>query len=235
MPSFYCPELNEHSDRIVLEGEEFHHLAHVLRHQSGDTVKLNSGKGWFATGTIQFIGKSQALIQPGDITFTPQSLHPYALAFSLLRSKNDEWLVEKLTELGVSELFPLQTEHSVRNPSANTSDRFRKTALSAIKQCDNPFLPPIHAILALEHAIPAILARGYQLAVASEQRPDAWLDSLKQEKPLCYFIGPEGGFSQQEFNLLAEAGVTEICLSHHILRAETAAIALASQHNLLHR
>lgn len=232
MPSFYCPELDNTSKHIVLTGDEFHHLAHVLRHKTGDTVKLNSGKGYLGNGLIHTIEKTQAVIDVKAAKYSEPAKTPFAIAFSLLRSKHDEWLVEKTTELGVTELFPMTTQHSVRNPSANTLVRFRQTALAAVKQCDNPYLPKIHDIVNLKEAIQNIKQNGFTPVVSSEQRPDFWLVDLPKDTAYCFIIGPEGGFSPVEFDILKEYGVIEIALSKLVLRAETAAIAIAAQFNL---
>lgn len=233
MPSFYCPELTSDLKQIVLSGDEIHHLSHVLRHKPGDRINLNSGKGFFGTGRILSIDKSKAVVELLEVSFSELPKPPYAIAFSLLRSKNDEWLVEKTTELGVTDLFPMTTQFSVRNPSGNTLNRFRHTALSAIKQCDNPYLPEIHPIHSLIETLQNIRSKGYTPVVTSELRPDCWLDDLLRDTPYCFLIGPEGGYSLEEFDILKQNGVIEIALSKLILRAETAAIAIAAQFNLI--
>ena len=235
MPSFYCPDISSTIDEVSLEGEEFHHLVHVMRHKVGDLITLNSGTGWLATGEVCQIGKTKAIIQIKECKHEDITQRPYAIAFSLLRSKNDEWLVEKVTELGANFLFPIVTEYSVRNPSSNTLERFRKSALAAIKQCNNPYLPEIYDITSLETSLQKVVELGFQPVLASERRPEHWLDSLKADKPYCFFVGPEGGFSPSEFALFLQAGAQEITLSSHILRAETAAIAIAAQYSLTQR
>ena len=234
MPSFYCSELTGDSKQIVIANEEFHHLAHVLRHKEGDEVNLNSGKGWLGKGVICSISKTQAVIEINEVDFHKQSF-PYAIAFSLLRNKNDEWLVEKVTESGVKDLFPMQTQYSVRNPSHNTLTKFNQTALNAIKQCNNPWFPLINPISSIDQAIKAIIQKGYIPIIASENRPDSWVDSLEQDKLYCFIIGPEGGFSPSEFVLFKENEIREICISEHVLRAETAAISIAAQYTCYHR
>jgi 16S rRNA (uracil1498-N3)-methyltransferase len=229
MSSFYCPELNSTSPQVVLSEEEHHHLVHVLRQQTGDNIKLNNGSGILAEGIIQIIGKKQTTIQITQTKQLPRPNSPFAIAFSLLRSKNDEWLVEKVTELGVYDLFPMLTRFSVRNPSTNTISRFQATALAAIKQCDNPFLPLIHSIQSLKQTLIAIDSAGYTPVLASELRPDNKLDNLPAGLKPCFLIGAEGGFSNDEFALLRSQQVIEIALSPLILRAETAAITAAAQ------
>ncbi len=234
MPSFYCPELTCSLQQIELSGDQFHHLAHVMRHKSGDLIKLNSGKGYIGTGIIQQVDKHKAVIDIAELNFTKPSQPAYAIAFSL-RSKNDEWLVEKTTELGVTDLFPITTQYSVRNPSVNTLLRFRQSALSAIKQCDNPWLPVIHPVHSLKSVIDAIRQADYEPVAAVESRPDLWMSDLNLSDNYCFIVGPEGGFDKEELDFLSESRIRSISISGKVLRAETAAIALAAQHNLIHR
>jgi 16S rRNA (uracil1498-N3)-methyltransferase len=235
MPYFYCPELDGSIEKVTVSNDEFHHLVHVLRHKPGDEINLNSGTGWLAEGIIDSVGRNTASVFVRESIFTEPPPVSYAIAFSLLRNRNDEWLVEKATELGVKNLFPLSSVNSVRNPSANTIIRFQKSALSAIKQCGNPYLPAIHDILNLEQLLLVIKQSGYTAVTASEHRPDWWLDSLQKGVSYCFIVGPEGGFSPDEFDFLRKCGVVEICVSKLILRAETAALAAASQFSLLNK
>lgn len=232
MPSFYYPDLNSTQKRISLIGDEYHHLTRVLRCRVGDIVKLNSGKGWIGSGEVISVTKSQAILDVINASYY-QKDNKYAIAFSLLRNKNDEWLVEKVTELGVSDLFPMTTQYSVRNPSKNTSGKFQQVALSAIKQCDNPWLPDIHPVQSLEVSINNILKGGYIPVIASENRPDVWINTLDYNNSYCFIIGPEGGFSADEFLMFTAMKFNEVSISKLILRAETAAISIVSQY-LLH-
>jgi 16S rRNA (uracil1498-N3)-methyltransferase len=235
MPYFFCPTLDTAHKTVTLTAEELHHLVHVLRHKPGDEIYLNSGNGLLARGIIDSIGKSSATVSVTECSFSEHSAVPFAIAFSLLRNRNDELLVEKATELGVKDLFPFVSINSVRNPSHNTINRFRNSTLSAIKQCGNPYLPIIHDIVALEKLFPLVEQKGYTLVAASEGRPDIWIDNLEKGIPYCFLIGPEGGFSPDEFQSMKQSGILEVSLSGLILRAETAAITAAAQVSLLNR
>jgi len=229
MPSYYTPEIKAIGEAsFILEGSEFHHLANVRRSAVGDEVSLNNGKGLLIKARIASIGKKQAeLVFLEEIKVNP--VRKYAIAFSLLKSQHDELIVEKCTELGAYALFPFVSDTSVRKPSDNTRERFIKTALSAIKQCDNPWLPEVSETLTLKNQLDAIRAEGYQPVICSERRPDIWLDSLDEALPPCFVIGPEGGWSNSEYTIFSSLPVSEITLSPLIARAETAAIAVASQ------
>jgi 16S rRNA (uracil1498-N3)-methyltransferase len=229
MPSYYCPDLNSSSTLIHIEGEEFHHLSHVKRIATGQTVKLNSGKGLLAVGTIVEIGKRSAEIEIQDLAYHEQPSPRYAIAFALLKNHHDELLIEKCTELGATAFYPLVTEFSVKSPSANTISRYEKIALAAIKQCDNPWLPQIMPAAKLEQAINSIIQGGYTPVLCSELRPDAGVDSLDKQINPCFLIGPEGGFSNSEFQQMLSLNIPTISICKLITRAETAAIAVSAQ------
>lgn len=235
MPSLYYPELNDayrrSEGKLQIIAEEYHHLVRVRHARVGEVVKLNSGAGVMAQARITEIKKQHAILEVLDYQEQPPFIAPYAIAFALLKNRHDELLVEKCTELGVGEFFPFSTEFSVRKAGSGTMDRFRKIALAAIKQCDNPYLPKVHEPLNLESAIEEMSQLGYHPVLCSERRPDAWLASLRMAsdaKP-CFIIGPEGGFSASEFALLEGMGVAEISLGTLVTRAETAGIVAAAQ------
>lgn len=230
MPSYYTPEFIPESKTYRLRGEEFHHLSHVKRIAVGDVVKLNNGNGVLAEGKIQELTKHYAEIEVLRTIEAEAPKSPFAIAFALLKNKHDELLVEKCTELGATAFYPLHTEYGVRNPSANTIQRFRRIALAAIKQCDNPYLPLIAEGAELNMALQGIIAAGWQPVVCSERRPDMKVSSLQLQASPCFMIGPEGGWKDTEFALFSQLNLPELCISPLILRAETAAIAVAAQY-----
>lgn len=230
MPSYYVPQLCANLTEITLEGDEFHHLSHVKRVAVGDAIKLNNGKGIIAEAKIAAISKRNAKLQINAINEASAPSKPFAIAFALLKNKHDELIIEKCTELGALQFFPFTSEHSVRTASDNASQRFERITLAAIKQCDNPFLPTIHPPQALHAALARIAECGWQPIVCSESRPDVWLRDLQLNSPPCFVIGPEGGWDKGELSLFAHFSISEISISRLILRAETAAIAVASQY-----
>ncbi|MDP3113551.1 MAG: RsmE family RNA methyltransferase [Candidatus Cloacimonadaceae bacterium] len=237
MPSYYCPELNQSKPimgtRISLAGSEAHHLIKVLHARAGDYIKLNSGSGIFAAAVITTLDKHIVEAELTSFESVKRSLPEYAIAFSLLKNKHDELLLEKCTELGASAFFPFTGVNSVRKGSENAIDRFEKIALAAIKQCDNPWLPKVSQALPLKKALEKAIAEGFQPIICSELRPQVWLHHLSFEeigRP-CFVIGPEGGFSIEEYRMFSGSAYQEISLGHLITRAETAAIAIAAQFN----
>jgi len=232
MPSLYLPELSSDKKIIAVEGEEFHHLINVKRTAIGELVKLNSGSGLMAEGKLTEIHKNSAVIEIIKIETFPFPERPFAIAFTLLKNRRDDWLIEKCTELGVIAFYPMLTDYSVRIPSKNTTQRFKRTALAAIKQCDNPWLPRINEPLSFKQAIEKIISEGWIPVLCSEKRPAKKISALPNNIKPCFIIGPEGGFSEAEFAFFNEKNIFQISICHHITRAETAAIAVAAQFQL---
>ncbi len=235
MPSQYYPALPQcyhtKAEELILEGEEFHHLARVLHHKPGDVVKLNSGSGLLALAEITAISKNSARMQILEYRQAKPFPAPFAIAFSLLKNRRDEEIVEKCTELGATRFFPFTADYTVRKPVENTLLRFRNIALAAIKQCDNPVLPIMHPVADLRDTLQVIRAEALTPVLCSERRPDVWINDLASGQLCgpCFIIGPEGGFSREEFAFFTAEALVELSLGYLITRADTAAVSIAAQ------
>lgn len=231
MPSLYYPGLESFGvgSELRLEGEEFHHLAHVARRRLSEPLLLNSGKGTLAWADIISVEQRFATLKITEITSEAAPKRPFSIAFALLKNRHDELLVEKCTELGASAFFPLITEHSVRQAAPNTLSRFARISLAAIKQCDNPWLPELFPPAELTMALEQISEAGYTPILCAERNTGRWLHELSAEElgNPCFLIGAEGGFSEAEFSRMVS--LARITLGKLITRAETAAIAVAAQ------
>jgi len=189
MPSFYLPLLKKTENQVTISGEEFHHIRNVFKKKIGDNILLNNGKGLLAKANI--IDQSKKNISCAIINFDEKTVtNPrICVAFSLLKNKHDFLIVEKLSELGVKEFFPFESIRTVRKCTKNTIEKFEKISIAAIKQCDNAFLPIIHPVKNLFPLIESFEKTDCQL----------FYKESFGEKPICIFIGPEGGFSDEEF------------------------------------
>lgn len=230
MPCFYAPQMSVKDSIVTLTGAEHHHIFHVLRSKEGEDIILSNGKGLLAEGNIISIDKNELTIKMNKINVLRRSKPHLAIAFPLLRNKHDNMIIEKLTELGVKDFFPMITKRTVRKPSANTVKKFEKVAVAAMKQCDNAFLPNINQVQTLPEILETLncylpLAA---LEVGNHKSLNETLNNFKNSS-ICILIGPEGGFDESEIEYLNNKNVTTFSLGNHILRAETAAIASISQ------
>lgn len=231
MPCFYTPELKEQDSSITITGEEYHHIIDVFRKSIEDEILLTNGKGLLAKAKIISINKKNLTVSILSINKEKQSQPKIAVAFSLLKNKHDFLIIEKLTELGVKEFFPIITDRTVRKSSKNTFIKFIKTAITAIKQCDNAFLPKVNITTSLTELLENI-KKNYKPVVALEvgENRQLWevLSSLNEEN-ICLIFGPEGGFTQEEIEMFKNKKIQTFSLGNHIVRAETAAIAASAQ------
>ena len=234
MPSFYV-SFCENASEIEVFDDEFHHIVNVFRHKKGAILPLINGKGLKAQGLILDIKKKSLVLQLTDFVFVKKSEIKVSCAFSLLKNKNDLLIIEKLTELGIEELFPMVTQNSVKLFNKNTLLKMRKTSISATKQCDNAWLPNIHEISKLSEVIEILKTLGYLPVIASEKKPEMTCHDITRYiqthniNKICLLIGPEGGFDDSEFDLFDKNSLLQVALSKNILRAETAAICAISQ------
>lgn len=230
MPCFYTPEMKITDDIVLISGNEYHHICHVFRRKEGDKIILSNGKGLLAEGIINSVKKKGLTVSINKRTIMKISQPQIAIAFPLLKNKHDNMIIEKLTELGVKDFFPITTERTVRRPSINAVEKFQKVAIAAMKQCDNAFLPQIHEVQSLNELIEK---RGeFVPLVAMEIGKHKTINEIVatfEKRSICIIIGSEGGFDKKEIEYLKDRNIATFTLGNHILRAETAAIASIAQ------
>jgi 16S rRNA (uracil1498-N3)-methyltransferase len=229
MPSFYVPHLGKDSHTITIIGAEHHHIVHVFRRQEGDEITLSSGDGLLANAKIIEIGKKSLVAEIIEISNPKKSNPEISVAIPLLKNKHDNLIVEKLTELGVKKFYPITTERTVRKGGGNVAEKFQKVAVAAIKQCDNAYLPEISDCINLEELLEKIPENVIPVAALEVGRHKLINQVVSPEQSVCIIIGPEGGFSSKEIEMMKQKEVKTISLGNHILRAETAAITAVSQ------
>jgi 16S rRNA (uracil1498-N3)-methyltransferase len=217
---------------IELEGTEAHHLA-VLRLGAEDKVELFDGLGGLATAVISGIRKNNVTLRVEDVRrIEPAKSRRIIIAVSVPKGERFDWLIEKCTELGVDRISPVIFERTVRQPgNPKALDRWMNIAISACKQCRRLFLPQIDPPMNVQDCFEAIkkdspncriLAGGVSGDCPSLAGQPFGLTDV------AAFIGPEGGLTGGEENLLRSGGVQFVRLSDTILRTETAAMAFAS-------
>ena len=224
---FYAPPTQINDAHITLADDEAHHLARVLRLPIGAHVYVFDGCGHEYACEISQVGKRHAeltvLEQRTDIVESPL---PLTLAVALLKGDKFDWVVQKATELGVTRIVPLLTEHSdIRHAEARAEtklQRWQRIALEALKQCGRrqlvEFVEPV--------SWPQFCAEeASDQKVTLSERGGQWLKDLPTTTAsACVAVASEGGWSEAELALAAQHGFVPVHLGARILRAETAAI-----------
>lgn len=213
--------------RAVLTGDEARHLARVLRARVGDHVVLFDGAGTHWPAEITAIGRDRIdLCTEDPVTEPAPAAPPLTLAVALPKGERQQWLVEKLTELGVARLVPLVTTRGVAQPTAAAVQRLGRTVIEACKQCGRDRLLAIGEPATVTTAI-ADQPAGSLLLLA-DPRGDA-CPAAPPARPVVVLVGPEGGFTAEEIAAAEAAGARRVALARHVLRVETAAIAAAAR------
>ena len=226
MKRFFVDKIEEIT---VLDGEEFEHAKNVLRIGVGAEVILldNSSKEY--TAVVSAVEKKRMLLSiVREEAGGREANEDVCLLFGYLKNADkNEFIVQKAVELGVKKIGVFSSAFSSAYMNANKLERLNKVAREATKQCLRSVAPQIEYFDTIEKALDA--GNGYQnklfaceFAGESEMR----LNDLRGSTAIV--IGSEGGFSREEATLASEKGYAMVSLGKRILRAETAAVALAS-------
>ena len=204
----------------VLAEDDVHHLVDVLRLRPGEPVVACDGRGtWtqchFEGDGARGRGGAAVLVVDGEPVVEERSTPPIAVAFAPVKGDRPEWVVQKLTELGVDRIVPIRTARSVvrwdGTRAARTEARLRRVAREAAAQCRRTWLPSVEATTSFE--VLADLSDGAPLLA----RPGGGPPSL--DHPFVA-VGPEGGFDDEELDRFPGG----VGLGPTVLRSETAAV-----------
>jgi 16S rRNA (uracil1498-N3)-methyltransferase len=225
MHLFYQPD----STRHFLEDEEARHCAKVLRVRRGDEIEVTDGHGTLIRATVQEVGAKQVFFKIGEtqqITLPEYRIH---MAICPTRkSERNEWMVEKMTELGVHKIQFIVSEHTHRETIGRVLnfERLHKIALSAMKQSQQYTLPELTIFSNLEDYLSQVRVPDRYIAyVAPENSPLHLLQQVSSHRPVEILIGPEGDFSKDEIEASLARGFKPVSLGPNRLRTETAAVA----------
>ena len=226
---FFVENINYPDDaKIVIEGEEFVHAKTVLRIEKGAEIVLldNSGKEYYAiVDGIEKRSLSAHIIGVMDGDKEPNE--KICLLCGALKGDKTELVVQKATELGVSEIFVFNSKFCSAYMNENKIERLNKVAKEASKQCLRSKAPTVSYFDKFEDALNCAKDRENKIfACEFAEKSDIDLKTLCGSCALV--VGSEGGFSQEEFELAQNLGYNGVTLGKRILRAETAAITLTS-------
>jgi 16S rRNA (uracil1498-N3)-methyltransferase len=209
---------------LIMEGEEAHHAIRVTKVRAGETIELVNGKNQLAAATVTKSDKSRAFLHIETVENVPAPARSVILAQAFCRFNRLDTILEKGTELGVTEFWlftAAQSEKIFMSPSHQT--RCQRICINAMKQCGRLDLPQIHLKDQLLSWEPDQFPKPAFFGDTSPTAPH-FSTHETAEKNLLIFIGPESGFTPEEHHFLQKNGVQGVKLHHNILRVDTAAI-----------
>jgi 16S rRNA (uracil1498-N3)-methyltransferase len=214
-------------DRAALVGEHADHLVRVLRARVGEDFDIATGPA-VRRGRIKSVTPERVEFDLAEEIPAP-ALIPITLLLAIFKFDRMEWAVEKATELGVWRIIPViarRTDAHLAAASMKRVERWRRIAREAAEQSRRAAPPEISAPVKLSDALN--LENAVRVVLAESEEQTLFRDVLQAHSPasgIIVAIGPEGGWTEGEFESFRQAGWISASLGDTILRAETAAIA----------
>lgn len=225
MQRFFIPKEDFSGDYIISRDKALvGQLKKVLRAKEGDKFWLFEGSGLEYLGQLIELSANQAKFLIIDRRQgIAEADSQIVLYQSLIKADKFEWVLQKATELGVVAVVPVISARSiVRQVTPAKMKRYQEILKEATEQCGGAVIPELSLPVSFTEAIKHAVKQPGVKMIAWEKEEET---DLIKAKDVCIFIGPEGGFTEEEIGLAKDSGITSVSLGKRILRAETAAIA----------
>ncbi len=207
-----------------ISGEDARHLTRVLRVEPGRRFEISDNRDVYLA-EIETARKEHVIFRTLEKLAPPAPGARLILCAALFKFDRFEWMIEKATELGASEIVPVETarnERGLERAAHKRLERWRRIALEASQQSRRAHLPEILEPISFS----SVLIREASYRIALDESPEAPpLIAPPSADSIAILAGPEGGWTEEERAQFAAAGWTRASLGPRILRAETAAIA----------
>jgi len=225
-------KISEEKNLIIIDGFQYKHLAIVLRKKTGDIIEITDGELSIYKSKITGISKSEMIC---EIIQKKYNLYEPDLSLTLyispLRNPDRfEFAVEKCVEIGVKSIVPVITERTLIKSGLSNSktERINRIIESAAGQSQRCYLPKLGKSLDFLELINQTECKLNKVVLYEFSENNDKELKYKFEKELCIFVGPEGGFSDSEIDLLKKNNWLDYSLGKRKFRAETAAIVAVS-------
>lgn len=220
----------EEGERIELTGEEAKH-ARVLRLRPGERVGILDGMGRIRMGETILSEPQKTILNITGSQVFPRENPQIHLSVSLIKDRDRmEWLIEKMTELGVAEFTPLICNHTEK--TSFNRDRWEKIITASFKQCGRPWRPVLNDSTPFDRFVRAGF-EGWGIIGLQSGRPFSGLPESVQSRNIRIVIGPEGDFSENEIQLAKQYGFEAISFGNARYRTETAGLVATISVSLL--
>ncbi len=240
MHHFFVNPSQVGEDEITIIGSDVNHMKNVLRMKEGEEVYISNGQGEDYICCITSVTADEIIARIVEKEFEGTELDVQLYLFQgLPKSDKMEWIVQKAVELGVHEIVPVATKRCVvkldAKKEANKRKRWQTIAESAAKQSRRGLIPNVHECMSFRDAI--AMAEPFTckwIPYENFKTMDSAASMLEQigqvqkGSKIAVFIGPEGGFEEEEVDYALEHGIQPVSLGKRILRTETAGLMMLS-------
>lgn len=237
MHKFFVSQDNIFGDEVIIEGDDVKHIYKVLRLTEGTDISINNCNGQEFLGEIQSIDKRQVRVKLKEkLHINNESNIEIYLFQGLPKSSKMDLIVQKNCELGVREITPIITHRVVVKSELGEFkkiDRWERIALEASKQSKRTIIPKINTPIEFEGLLQEL--NNMDLIVVPYENENGFgiknmINNIDKDKikKVGIIIGPEGGFEEEEIDVLKNMGAFIVTLGPRILRTETAGFVSAS-------
>lgn len=227
-PHFFIDPAAVDGSSAVLEGDDAHHLATVLRARVGEPVSLADGTGAVYDALVAHVDRGRVSLDVTARRVVPPPVPRLTVVHALPKARKLDEVIQRLTEVGVDRIVPAHSARSEVRLSADRAltavTRWRAVALAAAKQSRRARLPEVSDVGEWQTAFAGVAA-GVVLWEEATTPLSEVLGSVPAAEELILGIGPEGGLTPEE---VAATGLPAASLGPTILRTETAALVAAS-------
>lgn len=218
-----------------INGDDAHHIIDVLRFKIGTKLIISNGKNQYVVSIIDIENSSVILKIIEEYNQVVESPINITLYQGLPKSDKMDLIIQKCTEIGIKKFVPVETEFSTikikEKNIYNKINRWKKISLEASKQSGRSIVPDVLVPVGFKDALESLNEFDLCLIPYEKETNMRLKDVLKKNfdaKNICVFIGPEGGFSENEIMAAIEYGAIPVTLGPRILRTETAGIVTSS-------
>lgn len=238
---FVEPEhLNLDDKTLYIDGEDVKHISKVLRYGQGDEIEVCDSNGHEYICRIESIDKTRIDLSIVDeVDINRESRIRVSLYQGVPKSTKMDIILQKLTEAGVDEIVLVNTKRSVVNIKGDKADkkfdRWERIIYGAAKQCKRGLIPKLRGILSFKEALEDMGKNDINICPYEVEKSLGIKEALqtgqvkkilenKDEVRVGIFIGPEGGFAEEENEMVKAAGIASVTMGPRIFRTETASI-----------
>ncbi len=224
----------EKVESLILPQEIAWQISKVLRLQTGENIIISNNQGKDFSYILETIQKNVVIAKYISVTENKSEPQSYITLFqALIPREKFEDVLQKCTEIGISQFVPIQTARSIvhtKDVNDQKIERWQKIIQEAAEQSERAKMPTVSSPITFEKALEEATKRS-EVFIAWEEEESNFPSEVLQKinsKNISVFIGPEGGFTQEEIDYAKKRGAKTISLGPRILRSETAGIVLAS-------
>ena len=217
---------------LWLTGDEANHCSRVMRAEIGDRVQVFDGEGQSAIVEILSVSRQKILCREVSKSQSLPVIYPITLCQAIPKGGNMELIVQKAVELGVSNIQPLITSHTVARPESVEKKqlKWQRIALEACKQCGQDYLPQVLKVQTFHQWIDKIDGQNpYTMSnIAALDERAVHFKKRFEVAPapgeIALLVGPEGDFTREEYEAAYRCGFKPVSFGDIVMRVETAAI-----------